>query len=263
MKFKTYLSEAISPGSLLGRSIGGGRITKKTKTEHWEDHFDISGRNLTSLEYSPATVDGHFDCSNNQLTSLKHAPSSVYGFSCDNNQLTSLEHGPTKFTSTTRETWVRGRMKWPDYWCRHNKLTTLIGAPPSIDGGFCCSHNELITLIGAPTFVKNNFDCRDNILTSLEGGPTSVSSYECKNNKLTSLHDIHKKLKECKGFWCENNPIKEAVLGLLLIKGLNKVVGLPFDDIINKYLPNKTGMEAVSRCQDELEEAGFGEFAEL
>jgi hypothetical protein len=137
---------------------------------------------------------------------------------------------------------------------------------------FNCQLNQLTNLIGAPTLIDNTkalhnhyFNCSNNQLTSLTGGPANAGrDFFCQNNKLTSLHHIHKEIKRIsRGFYCNENPIKEAVLGLLLIKGLKVVEGLPCDDIINKYLPNKKGMEAVSWCQDELIEAGFEEFAEL
>jgi hypothetical protein len=66
------------------------------------------------------------------------------------------------------------------------------------------------------------------------------------------------------------------VLGLLLIKNLSSVTFNQYksgselnkkldkvNDIINKYLPNTRGNDAVFDCQEELIEAGFEEYAQL
>jgi len=72
--------------------------------------------------------------------------------------------------------------------CRHNKLTSLEGAPKSIGGDFNCYYNNLASLEGCPKSVGGRFYCFENKLTSLEGCPQVVGSHFCcYNNILTSL----------------------------------------------------------------------------
>lgn len=63
-----------------------------------------------------------------------------------------------------------------------------------------------------------------------------------------------------------NNPIESSVLGVLLIPGLKKFEmdnNLNVEKILNKYLPNTRGKEAVVDCQNELIDAGLDDFAQL
>ena len=62
----------------------------------------------------------------------------------------------------------------------------------------------------------------------------------------------------------EKNPIKSAVLGVLLIKGLKKIEidNQNVQNILNKHLPSK-GMASVLDAQEELVDAGLEDFAEL
>jgi hypothetical protein len=72
--------------------------------------------------------------------------------------------------------------------CSYNQLTSLVGAPQSIGGGFYCSYNQLTSLVGAPQSVGGDFDCRGSQLTSLEGAPQSVrGNFYCHGNRLTRL----------------------------------------------------------------------------
>jgi hypothetical protein len=43
--------------------------------------------------------------------------------------------------------------------CANNQLTTLVGAPQTVDGGFYCYNNQLTTLAGAPQTVGGRFSC--------------------------------------------------------------------------------------------------------
>ena len=151
-----------------------------------------------------------------------------------------------------------------DFFCSYDKLTSLKGAPISIDGNFNCSNNNLTSLKGGPTSVSGYYYCYENKLTSLEGLPSSMDSLSISNNKLTTLHNIHKIIKRMNGAAnFSGNPIETHVLGLLLIDGLEKVW---FDDnwplvrIINKHLE---GERDVFACQEELIENGFEAFAQL
>ena len=48
-----------------------------------------------------------------------------------------------------------------NFWCYHNKLTSLVGAPQEVGGYFDCSYNKLISLEGAPQKVKGEFRCNE------------------------------------------------------------------------------------------------------
>ncbi len=182
--------------------------------------------NLVGVKYEG----GDFNCSVRMLTSLKGAPSEVDGrFECNNNHLTSLEGGPTI---------VKG-----DFYCYRNNLTSLKGAPKEVGG---------------------NFNAENNHLTSLEGAPPVVGGYfSVSNNKLTSLKDIHKHVKEIRGwFFCENNPLKSHVLGLMKIKGLTRVQldNKEVERILNLFL---RASGTVLDAQSALLDAGLDDWAQL
>jgi hypothetical protein len=70
-----------------------------------------------------------------------------------------------------------------NFWCGHNELTSLQGAPKSVIGFFLCSYNNLTSLKGAPETVGVDFDCSYNNLTSLKGAPETVGGdFVCYNN---------------------------------------------------------------------------------
>jgi hypothetical protein len=110
----------IKEKSLIGLTIDGKKITKKTSSEHWAGDFGCSHNKLTSLVGAPSSVGGGFYCYNNKLTSLEGAPSSVGGH----------------------------------FYCYNNKLTSLVGAPSSVGGDFNCSNNNLTSLKGIEKILK-------------------------------------------------------------------------------------------------------------
>ena len=144
------LSEA-KKKNLIGLTINGKKITKKTPSELWHDDFNCSDTKITSLEGAPGSVGGNFSCYNNQLTSLEGSPSSVGGyFDCSNNQLTSIE-----------------------------------GAPSSVCGGFSCFNNQLTSLTGIHKILKQMngiFYANGNTLKSNVIGLLLVKG--CKEVKL-------------------------------------------------------------------------------
>lgn len=146
--------------------------------------------------------------------------------------------------------------------------------------GFSISGNELTTLKGCPVIVTKNFYAEDNKLTSLEYAPKLIGGdASFAGNPITSLHDIHKHIKEIHGEikfasgWNKTCPIKSSVLGLLKIVGLKGIALTSniaddkslkeVEKILNKYLPNTLGNAAVYKCQEELIDAGFEEYAQL
>jgi hypothetical protein len=94
------------------------------------------------------------------------------------------------------------------FYCGHNKLTSLQGAPSSVDGDFYCRDNKLTTLEGAPKTVGRHFSCSYNNLTSLEGAPKTVGgNFGCSgNNKLTTLTGAPSSVGG--DFICVGNPVK-------------------------------------------------------
>ena len=69
------------------------------------------------------------------------------------------------------------------------------------------------------------------------------------------------------------NPVTSHILGFLLIDGCtefgiinaanrNDAISMA-SRIVNKYLPNKEGMKGVLKCQEELFQAEFDDFAQL
>ena len=73
--------------------------------------------------------EGDLDLSNLGLVVLPTILEVGGTFFCDHNQLTTLEGAPKE---------VGGH-----FWCNNNRLTTLEGAPKEVGGGFWCEHNPL------------------------------------------------------------------------------------------------------------------------
>jgi hypothetical protein len=88
------------------------------------------------------------------------------------------------------------------------------------------------------------------------------------NNRLTSLHNIHRHIKIAKPnstLYLNENPIRSHVLGVLKIRDLGSV---NFGDVINFELTNiinhhLQGDRDVMACQDELIDSGLDEYAQL
>ena len=120
------------------------------------------------------------------------------GFGCDNNQLTSLEGAPHTVNGS--------------FYCGRNQLPSLEGAPETVKGNFNCSNNQpfLTSLIGAPQTVGGGFYCSDNQLTSLDGAPKTVKGdFLCHYNQLTSLDGAPKIVNG--NFHCDNNQLTSLV----------------------------------------------------
>src|SRR5574344_996059 len=79
-----------------------------------------------------------------------------------------------------------------DFYCYHNRLTSLKSCPSEVNGDFDCSNNKLISLKGCPRKVGRDFDCLDSKLTSLIGCPTEVGrDFNCEyNNKEFTENDV-------------------------------------------------------------------------
>ena len=140
------------------------------------------------------------------------------------------------------------------------------------DGNFYGDARNFTSLKGCPEEIKGNFNCSFNTnLTSLELGPKIVDGdYWCHYCNITSLQNIHRYTHKISGkFYCNTNPIKSHILGLLLIKDLKEVVCYETDkmykpaQIINNYLKQPMSKQRMFDCQSELMQAGFKEYAQL
>ena len=60
------------------------------------------------------------------------------------------------------------------FYCSHNKLTSLKGAPEKVGKSFYCRNNKLTSLVGAPKVVGGNFGCWGNKLKSFKGEPEFI-----------------------------------------------------------------------------------------
>ena len=152
--------------------------TSNTLTAEQEEFLNQYTKGTWSVNPSTGLVDvqGSFDCSNRGLKSLSGIRFGTVegGFYCSHNQLTTLEGAPLK---------VGGNFS-----CAGNQLTTLGGAPQTVTVNFYCSYNQLTTLIGAPQTVTGNFSCHTNQLTTLVGAPRTVEgTFYCSYNQLTNL----------------------------------------------------------------------------
>ena len=97
-----------------------------------------------------------------------------------------------------------------NFTCSFNQLTSLEGAPNTVDGSLYCGGNQLTSLEGAPQTVGGHFICYYNQLTSLEGAPKTVNrDFNCSNNQLTSLKGAQTLV--CGSFDCDSNPLKSLV----------------------------------------------------
>lgn len=168
---------------------------------------------------------------------------------------------------------------------KYAKLDKLDKLPDGIQfneakAGFSIINNRLTTLKGCPRIIsKGGFYCGKNNLTSLEYAPEIIiGTANFSGNPITSLHNIHKHIKEIHGVIKFAEPalphskIRSHVLGLLKIVGPTRVslnwgweneTLKAVDKIINRYLPNTRGNDAVLECQNELIDAGYEEYAQL
>ena len=88
--------------------------------------------------------------------------------------------GLTKLPDILKDITVGG-----NFYCGHNKLTSLEGAPKTVNGDFGCGHNKLTSLEGSPKSVGGSFYCGFNNLTSLTGAPKFVGGvFSCGFNEI-------------------------------------------------------------------------------
>jgi hypothetical protein len=91
-------------------------------------------------------------------------------------------------------------------------LSSLKGGPREVAAidtageGFYCWRNNLVNLDGGPEIVGGTYDCGDNKITSLSGCPKKVGMFNCSSNMLINFEDAPEQLTE---FFGHNNPLKD------------------------------------------------------
>ena len=153
---------------------------------------------------------GDFDISELGLTTLPALLKNLKiggNFFCSFNKLTSLVGAPVSVDL--------------DFNCSDNNLDSLVGAPTVVGGGFLCHRNKLDSLVGAPVSVGGDFFCNNNNLDSLVGAPVSVGGdFFCSINKLDSL--VGAPTSVGGSFYCRDNAVKfteEQVRAVCDVKG--------------------------------------------
>ena len=144
-----------------------------------------------------------------------------------------------------------------------NRLTSLAGCPEYITSSIDCGINRLTSLVGGPQKVDGNYYCDCNQLTDLVGCASHIGGeLNISNNQIMSLVGIHKIIKKCKLFNCDDWDICEGGIGLLLIENLTNIShSTPPFIIIAKYLGS--GTKGMLACRNELIEHGYSDYAKL
>jgi len=186
--------------------------------------------------------------------------------------------------------WYDGQATWEgDFNCSNQGIKSLESHLVEVTGCFRCSGNKLTSLRWAPKIVGESF-VADEMRTLVEfdcrvdriGEPGLDNRFlSIEESGITSFHDVHRCFKEINGgIFINDTPIKECVLGLLLIGSLTAVHDAKEADgllgaiyIVNEYLKGSKSRSAtkydggsrgrVVHCQNELLDAGLEEYAKL
>ena len=206
-------------------------------------------------------IDGNVTFAGYGLGRLPESYGHIIGnFDVSDNSLTSLIGAPVSLDG--------------DFDVSLNPLTSLNGCPTRILGSFSCSSTKIKNLIGGPEVVNHSYSAGSSTITSLDGLANSIGSEFTRSPialdvsycaELTSLIGINKHLKVLNGVINLNKtPIKEGGLGLLMIRGITGVVSnYPALKIIDKYIKSGTGPAGMYACKRELQAAGLEAFAQI
>jgi hypothetical protein len=135
-----------------------------------------------------------------------------------------------------------------DFDCSNNKITSLEGAPQTVDGGFNCDYNNLESLLGSPQKV-DTFNCTHNNLKSLEGAPQIVNKFYCNNNNLLSLTGGPQRVGQ--RFECSQNNLKSLKGGPVIVWGdyictnnqLTSLEGAPME--VGSFICDHNNLESL------------------
>lgn len=135
-----------------------------------------------------------------------------------------------------------------------------------VKGRFTCHSLGLISLEGCPEIVGENFDASGNNLTSFRYAPKIIKG-DCilYNNPVESLEGIGKDyiLEVDYQLDIDDCEVKSNMLGILKIKNLQNILfnfNTIVEAIINKHLK---GDRNILKCQKELIQNGFKDYAKL
>lgn len=125
-----------------------------------------------------------------------------------------------------------------------------------------------VILTHATDYNKETYTVENLSINDLHKLPRVINaSFVCYSDSLDTLHNFHKHVTTIDHMAEFHCPFKSNLLPLLMIKSLDHVVlnnvDRKVEQIINNYLPNTRGNDAVYECQNELIDAGFEEYAQL
>lgn len=154
----------------------------KIMQQEWLESF-LERKDVTKNSDGSYDVKGNVFMQNLGLTKIPVKFRNVEGeFWCDHNKLTSLEGAPVR-------TSARLGRGYGSFQCNDNLLTSLKDGPKEVGAYYWCDNNKLTSLEGAPEFAYSDFHCHKNLLTDLKGAPRKVfRDFRCQDNPiLTSL----------------------------------------------------------------------------
>ncbi len=105
-----------------------------------------------------------------------------------------------------------------DFYCGHNRLKSLKGAPRCVKGGFDCHDNELETLEGGPLDVGYGYFCGQNLLKTLKGCPNIINGpLHCSDNRLATIDYLPTRFTKAV---INGNPVLQTVLEVFFTGGV-------------------------------------------
>jgi len=238
MKLTQVLTEEVIHPDVKGLVIDKKEVCPNGKIrEIWKGNFEIYGHRaeVSSLEGCPRVVEDWF-----------HVISQKY--------LTTLKGSPEK-------------AGYVSVW-RCSALKDLTGITP-VSGSYRIGGNDsLLSLNGIPLIGDHDLHLESNPKLSFTACQfPSIKSLAWVDNKDVSLHDFHRHFPKISKYLRFSEHIQSHVLSVLLIEGLQEIYSLddlkPMVAIINQHLPNTLGKKGMLRCQAELIDAGYEEYAQL
>ena len=146
----------------------------------------------------------------------------------------------------------------------------LTNCPTHVEGYFWYDLAGLTSLVGGPVDVGQFYQVDLNNLTDLDGVAPFIGTYcSFEKNDISSLCGIHKRIKRCTSIWARGNPIVEGGLGVFAITGCREIQMNSNEPLVciimHKYLAQHIDGDksAIFKCQKELVDNGFEEFAKL
>jgi len=237
MKLNQVLMEEVVHPAVKGLMIGKKRVFLNGKQRNnWKGYFLIDG-------------------DVNQVSSIEGCPKVADGFQViDQKYLKSLKGSPEK---------AKNLIIW-----NCSMLQDLTGITPDCESYTISSNERLASIKGIPVNKEIDLKIYENKNLSFTTCHfPSIKALHWVNNKDVSLHDFHRHFPKITRVLMISDHIKSHVLSLLLIDELKEIIieGKldPVVNIINQYLPNIMGKKGMLRCQAELIDAGYTEYAQL